>query len=145
MHDTRVKRNGSTESKYDKKGYADLGGIRDIGPGRRGSLAVNQVNDIKFKAVKRGFEWALSHEEAFDMIKAACTYCGDDPKWPTARSGIDRVENGKGYFLDNCVPCCKYCNSAKQDRTLEEFISWIKRVHARIVENETTIDASKTS
>ena len=43
--------------------------------------------------------------------------------------GIDRVNNNIGYVLNNCVSCCKFCNSAKLDRTLIEFRDWIKKVY----------------
>ena len=130
-HHARFKRNGTTDSKYDKSGYAGLGGVQDIGPGRRGSLAVNIVNDIKCKARKRGKAWMLSHEEAFSLITQACTYCGFTPEWPENRVGIDRVDNLKGYEVDNCVPCCFHCNSAKGDQTLEEFKAWLYRIAER--------------
>lgn len=74
MHFTRMKRNGIVESKYDKTGYVPLGGVQDNTPGRRGSLAVNIINDIKYKAIKRGKEWKLTHQEAFDLITKPCDY-----------------------------------------------------------------------
>lgn len=133
-HHARFKRNGTTDSKYDKSGYAKLGGIKDEGTGRRGSLAVNIINDIKFKARKRGKDWALTHEQAFELIKTPCHYCGNDPKWPESRSGIDRVDNGIGYTLDNCLPCCFTCNSAKGEKTLEEFVIWIKAIYGKLID-----------
>lgn len=129
MHFTRMKRNGSVESKYDKTGYAPLGGIRDKTPGRRGSLAVNIINDIKYKAIKRGKTWNLSHEQVFSLMSSSCTYCGFEPEWPENRVGIDRVKNDIGYQIDNCVPCCFTCNSAKGTMSYEEFKSWIKRAY----------------
>lgn len=131
-HHIRFKRHGSTDSKYDKDGYAALGGVKDVGPGRRGSLAVNIINDIKYKAVKRGKVWNLSHEQAFSLITKACTYCGHQPKWPENRVGIDRVFNDDGYHVDNCVPCCFTCNSAKGELSYEEFKAWIKRAYKHL-------------
>ena len=32
-------------------------------------------------------------------------------------------------MIDNCVPCCKICNIAKRNMTLEEFDEWIKRLY----------------
>ena len=131
-HHARFKRHGTTDSKYNKDGYASLGGVKDIGKGRRGSLAVNVINDIKFKAKKRGKSWDLSHEEAFNLIISSCAYCGFKPEWPEKRVGIDRVFNDEGYHINNCVPCCFTCNSAKGDKTLEDFIGWINRVYAHM-------------
>lgn len=44
-------------------------------------------------------------------------------------NGIDRVDNNKGYTFDNCVTCCRFCNSAKSNRTLEEFIDWVGKIY----------------
>lgn len=128
-HHARLIRNGSTDSKYDKDGYSKLGGVRDTRPGARGSLAVNIINDIKTKALKRGKTWELTHEQAFDLIVKRCVYCGHTPSWPENRVGIDRVYNEIGYHIDNCVPCCFTCNSAKGIMSYEEFKAWIKRVY----------------
>lgn len=120
---------GKPEYKYNKEGYARLGGVRDTRKWARGSLAVNLINDIKTKAKKRGKEWAITHEQAFDLIKSPCTYCGFIPTWPENRNGIDRVDNLIGYVKSNCVPCCFTCNSAKGQKTVEEFKAWAKQLY----------------
>lgn len=137
MHFTRMKRNGTTDSKYDKAGYVPLGGVKDNAPGRRGSLAVNIINDIKFKAGKRGKSWELTHQEAFDLIKSNCTYCGHKPNWPDSRVGIDRVNNHIGYTPSNTVPCCFTCNSAKGDKTHVEFMDWIEKIYNHMFKRAT--------
>lgn len=101
-------------------------------PKRRGYLATNTISELRQKARSRGIEWLLSPKEAYDLIIAPCNYCGHEPNWPTSRVGIDRVDNHKGYAADNCVPCCRVCNTAKAFMGLEEFIAWIKRVHAKL-------------
>lgn len=101
-------------------------------PKHRGYLAVNVVNDIKFKARQRGKDWQLTNVEAYKLIIGACHYCGYSPAWPTARVGIDRVDNNKGYTLDNCVSCCFTCNSAKGELSVEEFRTWLRNVYERM-------------
>ncbi len=130
-HHARFKRNGTDISKYDmtRQDEVSIDTVKDTGLGRRGLLYVNIINDIKFKARKRGKEWDLSHAQAFKLITASCEYCGFKPNWPESRVGIDRVENDIGYKIENCVPCCFTCNSAKGDKTLEEFILWVERIH----------------
>ena len=44
-------------------------------------------------------------------------------------NGIDRVDSSKGYVEDNVVSCCKYCNTAKNTMSRDEFFKWIKRVY----------------
>lgn len=128
-HHINFKRNGIPESLYDKSGYVALGGVRDSRPGSRGSLAVNIINEIKFKARKRNKAWELTHQQAFDLITAKCTYCKFKPEWPLARIGIDRKNNLIGYTSENCVSCCFTCNSAKGRLSIAEFKVWIRRIH----------------
>lgn len=128
-HYTKLLRAGPLTSLYDHKGYDELDGIKDTRPGHRGSLAVNIVNDIKYKAIKRGKSWELSHIEAFKLIKTQCAYCGFIPQWPATRVGIDRINNSNGYILSNCAPCCFTCNSAKGVMSTEQFMQWIKQVY----------------
>jgi len=46
----------------------------------------------------------------------------------TLFNGIDRVNNSAGYTNHNTVPCCKTCNLAKRDSTVEEFENWITQL-----------------
>jgi hypothetical protein len=43
-------------------------------------------------------------------------------------NGIDRVDNTKGYTLENCVPCCTRCNLAKHTMSLTAFKEWVAEV-----------------
>ena len=43
-------------------------------------------------------------------------------------NGIDRINNKLRHIINNIVPCCKYCNRAKNNLTLEEFNEWIIKV-----------------
>ena len=40
----------------------------------------------------------------------------------------DRVDSSLGYTVSNCVPCCKYCNQAKNDRSVSEFLAHARRI-----------------
>ena len=55
-----------------------------------------------------------------------CSNCGSGD---FVYNGLDRVDNEKGYTIDNVVPCCKHCNYAKRNRSVEEFIDWIAQVY----------------
>ena len=128
-HHTRFIRNGTTDSLYDRSGYDPLDAIKDTREGHRGNYAVNIINDIKFKAIKRKKDWLLTHQQAFEIIKSPCHYCGIEPNWPNGRVGIDRTDNAVGYTFENCAPCCFTCNSAKGIMGKEKFREWIKRIH----------------
>lgn len=49
------------------------------------------------------------------LLTQPCYLCGKDA------TGIDRVDNMKGYLIDNCQPCCKRCNFYKRDHPLPLF------------------------
>lgn len=69
-------------------------------------------------AMKRNFDFELSLEE-FDNIRSnSCYYCGE-----TEKIGIDRRDNDKGYTIDNCVPCCSWCNRMKSKYSENDFIN----------------------
>lgn len=81
--------------------------------------------NLKRGAANREYEFSLTREQVYPLIQQDCTYCGVSP---IKRNGLDRVDNEKGYTLDNIVPCCEDCNRAKLTRTAEEFLSWAERV-----------------
>jgi 5-methylcytosine-specific restriction endonuclease McrA len=43
-------------------------------------------------------------------------------------NGVDRIDRNFPHDKNNVVPCCHYCNYAKQKLTLSEFNIWIKRI-----------------
>lgn len=133
MHAQRLWRTGRLDKKKGK--YDTINRTKDTRKGYRGYLEANMIDDIRQKAKQRGKVWTLTAEEAFKLITSECNYCGYTPNWPVSRVGIDRVDNTTGYIIENCVSCCEHCNSAKKSRTLEEFIEWIKAIHARLVNN----------
>lgn len=90
----------------------------------------------KDRAVRSNLPFTLTYTEFSHLILAACEYCGS-----TGRNcfkvkshedfyynGIDRVDNSKGYTLENCVTCCFICNRAKSTMTRESFLTWIKEI-----------------
>lgn len=57
-------------------------------------------------------DWMLEN-----ILSKPCHYCGD-----TRRVGCDRIDNKKGHTMDNVVPCCVECNTARNDYfTYEEM------------------------
>jgi hypothetical protein len=91
-----------------------------------------------YKAKNRDLPWELSKEEFLQLIFADCYYCGSLPLTvvkinchEAKVNGVDRVNNDLGYIKGNCVACCKICNRAKSDATLQEFLDWIKRLRIK--------------
>jgi len=70
-------------------------------------------------------------------IKSSCMIClhkyGDRRlDFIEVYTGIDRVDNSKGYIPTNVVPCCGVCNFMKGRLGLDIFLTQIKRIHANL-------------
>jgi hypothetical protein len=103
-----------------------------------GQSALNGVlSTYKITAAKRRVEWNLSNDEFFALARQNCHYCNCEPFQarthrdikPVIYMGIDRVDSSKGYVSTNVVPCCKRCNYAKSNQSVETFLDWVKRVY----------------
>ncbi len=102
-----------------------------------GAFVVHSVLSRYIREAKeRNYEWSLSKEEFLLLARQNCFYCGVAPSnittaWDGSTfkyTGIDRVDNSRGYESDNVVPCCHECNKAKGSKTQEEFIEWALRI-----------------
>lgn len=98
--------------------------------------------NYKSAANRRGYDFELTLDEFEKIISDDCHYCGQEPNMVyTGHSrkttditefkfnGVDRVDNTKGYTIENSVACCKICNNAKSTLTVEEFLDWILRIY----------------
>ena len=106
-----------------------------------GESAINKtILAYKASAAKRGYSWELSREQFLELTQDTCAYCGSPPtnymgensncqNGGYTYNGIDRVNNDKGYSIENCVPCCGTCNKAKGVLHGRKFLSWIKQVY----------------
>ncbi len=86
-------------------------------------------------AIKRGFSWTLSDQEALAVMLGACFYCGAAPHKmhgtliaKMLRNGIDRKDSKKGYEPDNVVTCCFLCNRMKMQMSDIEFLAHCKKI-----------------
>ena len=77
-------------------------------------------------AFHRGHEFNLTLIEFKNITSSNCFYCGKEPsQFKKSRlafyqyNGIDRVDNTKGYTIENTVPACQECNSLKAGTTIE--------------------------
>lgn len=86
-------------------------------------------------AFERGYSFSISEDDFFSITQQQCHYCGVEPLMTRTSygdtylyNGIDRKDNGVGYELSNCLPCCSICNRAKSNMSYDDFISWIRRL-----------------
>ena len=83
----------------------------------------------KYGAGKKGNKFLLTKEQFKNIILLPCKYCGEKEK----RRGIDRMDNNKGYTINNSVSCCKMCNYMKKTYTIEEFFTHIKKIYKHAI------------
>jgi hypothetical protein len=86
-------------------------------------VANKSFTNYRHRANKRGHDFTLTRVEFLNIISQRCHWCAFD-----GLVGVDRLDNNHGYTTENSVPCCKKCNYAKNDMSLEEWSEWIDRV-----------------
>jgi hypothetical protein len=88
-------------------------------------------------AEARDFPFLLTRKVFENLVTRPCTYCKAPPQERRLLDnktivahvhGIDRVDSSKGYFEDNCVPCCTTCNRMKLTMTVEAFLEHCRKV-----------------
>ncbi len=107
------------------------------------TTVINSIyNDYKHRAKKKNLEFTINRSIFETLIKSPCYYCGEldsnlkkDHGKEFKYNGLDRVDNKKGYNLDNVVTCCKICNIAKSTLNTKDFTDWIKKVYTHIKNN----------
>lgn len=91
------------------------------------------------KCRNRNIEFLLKDEEFVNLIQSNCHYCGGglsnisrNRKSEIKYNGIDRINNKIGYKIDNCVSCCKKCNSMKSNMEKIEFLSHVAKIYRHL-------------
>lgn len=105
----------------------------------------------------------LSRKNWENIISLPCHYCNqiDKRKWPISRAhgginlslspdqidaytidvnGIDRLNSELDYNLNNCVPCCRLCNTMKSNLSVPQFLDIINKIYTNSVKNNFTLD-----
>lgn len=127
--------------------------ISEVNHKRRSGDAVFRklYQSIKTYSKKKNIPFDLTLTDIKSITQQKCKYCGREPyleksAYMYARyndtkykdeveimNGIDKIIPEKGYVLENCVPCCKYCNRAKSDLLPEEFKNLIILIYNNYV------------
>jgi hypothetical protein len=79
---------------------------------------------LRAGATRRGLTCSITIDQLEVLLKRNCTYCGDGKGY----IGIDRIDNNKGYEIDNVCACCTLCNMMKKTLTLEQFLNHVKLI-----------------
>lgn len=106
-----------------------------------GEMLYNVIyNDYRIKAGQREIDFQLDKDVFLIEIQKNCHYCGSVPmntrrnksEWKPEQvvyTGLDRIDNERGYVTDNVVPCCFICNQAKHRLPYQVFLDWVDKVH----------------
>jgi hypothetical protein len=119
------------------------------------AAARNVFNSYRSKCAIKRISFDVTFDEFVKITSLNCHYCGSPPEQEYSGvfksglragkkkvngsykyNGIDRIKPGLGYTEGNMRPCCRYCNSAKLDRTEEEFCAWAERIHIHLGRRE---------
>lgn len=84
----------------------------------------HKYSSYRCGAAKRGYEFSLSKNDFAMFYNTDCTYCGDH----IDGVGIDRVDNTKGYTLENSVACCEKCNRLKMALGLSDWLTHMRKI-----------------
>ena len=132
-------RNGSTPTK--SCGCLRNERIKTYNESRKLSNKVATLNRLitilKHSAKQRGYIWDLTNNQVEKLSSQSCHYCGAAPSLRSKSvyngicsfNGLDRVDNERGYTIDNVVPACSRCNKGKNNLSEDEFLAWISRVY----------------
>ena len=132
----RAKSCGCMQSKRDRK-VVDSG--RRSAEGTR--VEINTLMSIyKSNARKRGISFDLTYIQFETLVDGECFFCGDTGGNILRKrnyndyiyTGIDRIDNNVGYLPSNCISCCSWCNRAKNNGTLANFVDKCKKITSRI-------------
>ena len=93
-----------------------------------------RIEDYNRRANKKMIEIELTKEEFNKITKNDCYICGKISS-DKHKNGIDRYDNNKGYYLDNCKPCCSDCNYMKRDIDYDTFIKKLIEIYENTNKN----------
>lgn len=101
---------------------------------------------------KNSYKDGCSFETFMKLSQSLCHYCDSPPSnsyniyintsgkikskispdWANQSwfkyNGLDRLDSTQAHNEDNIVACCKTCNYAKREMTLDEFRTWARRL-----------------
>jgi hypothetical protein len=79
------------------------------------------LEGYKKRALAKELDFTITQEDYINLINGSCFVCGKITNGEHT-NGIDRLENDKGYIIDNVKSCCGECNYIKKDFRFDEMI-----------------------
>lgn len=91
---------------------------------KNGKTFNGRFSTYRSSARVRNVNFNLSKDQFKTFWQQPCSYCHSEIE----TIGIDRVDSSLGYSMDNCVPCCAYCNYIKNALSTEAFFIHVSKV-----------------
>ena len=89
--------------------------------------------------IKKGFTVNISTNELKEVAKKSknCPYCSKELAWTNRISmpnspTLDRINNENDISNDNYLIICRECNTSKSNRSIQEFLDYIKNVKSKL-------------
>jgi hypothetical protein len=79
-------------------------------------------SDYRRRALTKQLDFLITPDDYNLIIKKDCFMCGKKSD-QHHQNGIDRMDNTKGYILENINACCCECNLIKKDYVYEDIIN----------------------
>lgn len=107
----------------------------------RDTAIMTMFHRYKLGATNRNLDFNLTLTELTLLAESNCFYCNESRSSEYRSSaknkvgqvhnlmGIDRTDSSKGYFYENCRPCCKDCNFAKSNKSESDYYEWVRKVY----------------
>lgn len=76
-----------------------------------------RFGNLKHGSLRRKIDCNINFNDFENLHKLPCYYCNDLLNNDIGCGhGLDRIDNSKGYTLDNVLKCCGFCNAIRRDR-----------------------------
>lgn len=90
----------------------------------------------KRRAKRKNLEVTLTNEQFVTLVTSNCNYCGKSWKDETRvvngnkvnMLSVDRINSKLGYTFNNCVSCCKICNTIKMDLQIDQWLQHLNKI-----------------
>lgn len=102
----------------------------------------DKFTHFRSNAKGRNIPFELTRDQVIKLCESPCFYCRKE-----RCLGIDRIDNSKGYTIENSIPCCGCCNRMKMDLEFNFFLSQIEKIYQNLpdIKSSTTISKESTS
>jgi hypothetical protein len=111
-----LKQNAETAKRWREKNQDKMA---ETNENKKNSRKLNFSVYVRSANIKN-IEFSLTYENYISIVEKECYYCGIQQE--KGFNGIDRLDQSKGYVLENCVSCCKMCNFMKGSLSDDVFI-----------------------